>query len=276
MPSRRVRNGPWLQFAPSSVAGAARFVRRASALLLIACGARTGLDVGVVPGVEGNAIGCADGIREGFVDMAANPDIAGCSGGWSIPGVMIQNPGMAPECPGVPTFDTGSPACNRLAGNNGRNPNGIGCNVADLCADGWHVCTSAADVGSRSPSGCTAATLAGDPPLFFVSRQSSNGCLACATGTLTGPDCDSLECTTGCAQTADTSNDVFGCGNFGDNSAGSGPIADCEPLDRGTSNECALLQGSSWSCDADGSGLCEAFVLVHQGPDYGGALCCRD
>jgi len=268
MPSRRICNEPRRGFVCSSV----RFIAHAAAVVLISCGARTGLDVGVDPSV----VGCADGTREGFVDMAANPQIAGCSGGWSIPGVMLQNPGTAPQCPSVPTFDTRSPACDRMGGNDGPNPDGVGCNVADLCANGWHVCTGAADVENHAPNGCATATLAADPPLLFVSRQSSNGCCACASGTRTDSDCDALECTTGCAQTADTANDVFGCGNFGEPPDGTDPFVDCGPLDRSTSNLCAFLQGSSWSCDDDGSGLCEGFAIVHGGSDYGGALCCRD
>ncbi|HVO27938.1 MAG TPA: hypothetical protein VMW56_30375, partial [Candidatus Margulisiibacteriota bacterium] len=48
--------------------------------------------------------GCADGQREGFVDESAYPDIAGCGGGWSIPGIHTVNPGAAPAC-GIPTYD---------------------------------------------------------------------------------------------------------------------------------------------------------------------------
>jgi hypothetical protein len=261
-----------LPIAPPSTTGIGRY---ACVFALIACGARTGLASGAPSEAEREANGCADGVREGFVDVAAYPDIAGCSGGWSIPGVMLQNPGTAPACPSVPTFDTVSPACDRQAGNDGPNPNGLGCDVTDLCARGWHVCTGAGDVENRSPNGCDRATRADDPPLFFASRQSSNGCRTCATGSLTGPDCDSLECTSGCAQTENTSNDVFGCGNFGDPPGLLGQFVDCGPLNRGTYNRCAALPDSSWSCSED-AGLCEAFVIDHGGADHGGVLCCRD
>ncbi len=216
--------------------------------------------------------GCADGDREGFVDIATYPSIAGCSGGWSIPGVMPFDPGHAPACPTIPTYDTVDPACGRMAGNDGPNPDGTGCNVADLCASGWHVCTSSADVASHSPSGCTGATLAGAPSLFFATRQSSTGFNSCATGTATGTDCTAESGNPDCAETAETSNDVFGCGNFGS----AGPGTSCVPLDRSTDNECAQLTGSTWSCTDDGSGSCEAYVLVHAGPTYGGVLCCQD
>lgn len=214
--------------------------------------------------------GCSDRKREGFVDDKQFPAIAGCSGGWSVPGVMPFNPGTAPSCSSVATFDTTTPACGRNAGNDSSNPNGSGCNVADLCEAGWHVCSSSDEV--TTSGGCTGATQAGDPLLFFVSRQSSNGCQHCATGTLTGPSCNAAACTPNCKEAAATSNDVFGCGNFGV----PGPFLECGPLDRTSNNLCTGLSSSSWSCKDDGSGLCEAYVLVHSSPASGGALCCRD
>jgi len=215
--------------------------------------------------------GCADGQREGFIDGKTFPDIGGCSGGWSIPGVMAFDPGFAPECPTLATFDTLQPRCGRQGGDDGSNPSGAGCDVEDLCEAGWHVCTGAADVTSHSPSGCTGAALANDPSRFFVTRQSSNGCGDCATGTRTDPDCDSKSCTTGCAQSARTSNDVFGCGNLGATS----PIVQCGPIDRFSNNLCGDV-GTNWVCKDDGTGLCEAYAIVHTGPAFGGVLCCRD
>ena len=32
--------------------------------------------------------GCSDGTREGFLPAGSFPDIAGCSGGWSVPGIL--------------------------------------------------------------------------------------------------------------------------------------------------------------------------------------------
>lgn len=217
-------------------------------------------------------LGCADGTREGFVDMTMFPDIAGCSGGFQIPGVMPFDPGTAPACPTLATYDTLDPACNHTAGNDGPNPTGVGCDVEDLCAIGWHVCTSANDIINCSPEGCAGATTTSDPPLFFTSRQSSNGCVECATGTRVASDCDSKSCTTGCEETASTSNDVFGCGNFGAQQTFTG----CGPLDRFSGNLCTGLAGSSWSCQDDGSGYCEAYAIVHTDASYGGALCCID
>ena len=50
--------------------------------------------------------GCSDGTREGFTDVAKFPRIAGCSGGFSVPGVLV----------------TLAPACARIAGNSSPNP----------------------------------------------------------------------------------------------------------------------------------------------------------
>ena len=266
-----------------------------AAMVAVACGARTGLlapevgdagmdvshdspadvpiDVPVDVAQDAPPIvhGCADGQREGFLDDQKFPDIAGCSGGWSIPGVMPFNPGVAPACPSFATHDTVTPACNRGGGDDGANPSGAGCCVADLCEAGWHVCNGAADVAGHSPSGCSGVTLSGDPSMFFVTRQSSNGCGDCATGPRLDSDCNSASCTTGCAETAHTSNDVFGCGNLGATT----PIVDCSPLDRFSNNLCGDV-GSNWACTDDGTGLCEAYAIWHTGPAFGGVLCCRD
>lgn len=220
-----------------------------------------------------DAAGCADRQREGFKDIARWPDIAGCAGAWRIPGLHTDNPGIAPACPGLVTFDTLTPACGRKGGDDGPKPGGAGCNVADLCASGWHVCTSDAEVMSRSSTGCKGATKAGDQALFFATRQSTNGCGVCANGTSTGPECDSDSCTPGCLQTARTSNDFFGCGNFGTE-------ATCGPLNRFSENLCSGLEGSPWSCNAattaDDNGLCEAYTAIKTGSRFGGVLCCRD
>jgi hypothetical protein len=215
--------------------------------------------------------GCADGTREGFRDDTTFPNIAGCSGGFQVPGVMPFNPGTAPACATIATFDTVDPACNRQGGNDGANPTGVGCNVADLCAVGWHVCVGATDVTMHSPSGCDGATTSGDPPLFFTTRQSSDGCYDCATGALIGPSCNSMDCVAGCAETASTSNDVFGCGNFGKSSG----LVGCGPLDETSDNLCGAISGT-WSCLDDGTGYCEAYVIVHTSASFGGAVCCTD
>jgi hypothetical protein len=139
------------------------------------------------------------------------------------------------------------PACGLAAGDDGNNPNGQGCNVADLCEVGWHVCTNAADVGASSPSGCMGATSQNDPMLFFVQRQSGPGTANCGMG----------------------ANDLFGCGNLG-----AMPNANsCMPLDRFSNNLCASL-GAPWMCGNDG--FAEASNVTKSGPNLGGVLCCRD
>jgi hypothetical protein len=215
--------------------------------------------------------GCADGTREAFTAYPG-ATIAGCSGGWTVPGIMLDNPGHAPSCPSIVTRDTVTPACGRNAGNSGANPNGVGCNVADLCAPGWHVCQTALEVARNSPTGdCSSALTGSDStPLFFATRQSSDGCLVCATGNSTGPQCNSATCQAGCQQTQYLSNDLFGCGNVG---SSVGPS--CGGLDRSSNDGCSAL-GGSWSCTDDGSGHCEAYVVKHADSATGGVLCCQD
>jgi hypothetical protein len=123
------------------------------------------------------AIGCSDGEREGFADMGTYPDIAGCSGGFQIPGLAIAI----------------EPQCDRVAGDDSLNPVGTGCSVDDLCQPQWTVCATAVEVAAASPNGCAGALGPSAPPMFFASRQSGSGGLECGTG----------------------NNDLFGCGNLG-------------------------------------------------------------
>ncbi|MEZ4406095.1 MAG: hypothetical protein R3A52_06440 [Polyangiales bacterium] len=196
--------------------------------------------------------GCADGTREGYLSLASYPNIAACAGGFQVPGVLST---------------TLNPACGRAGGNSGGRATGVGCNVADLCAVGWHVCASAAEVMSRSSTGCTnASPTAGQ---FFTTRQSSTGCGVCATGTnFANPPCDSSSCTAGCGGSDAVSNDFFGCG-----SAGGAPSTVCSPLNAFSNNLCASLP-AGWSCGSDG--YREAHNVVLNNPAAGGALCCRD
>jgi hypothetical protein len=139
--------------------------------------------------------------------------------------------------------------------------------VADLCAVGWHVCASPADVASSSIDGCAGSHDA--PDSFFAARISGPGCGVCATGT--APDCTGADCRVGCAMTLRTTNDVFGCGTLGDAPS----AATCAPLDRFSNNLCTSL-GGPWSCTGDPSGTREALDLTKTGPARGGVLCCRD
>ena len=157
-------------------------------------------------GLTGNGLtcspdGCADGTREGFVAASTFPNIAGCSGGWSVAGLL---PSTAAKCA-------------LGGGNSGSNPNGTGCSAADLCQTGWHICATATQVKNASPTGtCTGVTATGAASLFFATLQSGPG-----SGT-----CD-----------AASTNDIFGCGNLG---AAPDP-GTCAPLNAFGSNVCGAL-----------------------------------
>jgi hypothetical protein len=196
----------------------------------------------------GVAEGCADGAREGFVDGTLFPNIAGCAGGFGVPGVLV---GLVQTCGGS-------------AGDDSANPSGVGCSAADLCSPGFAVCETEADVAARSPSGCTGIT--NEPGLFFVTRQSGTGCGTCALGTTIGPVCAQCQCAAGCAPTAALGNDLFGCGTVGEAAVG------CGVLDRFSSDFCSQLP-SPWTCPI---GSCsEALSVSKPGPAGGGVLCCR-
>ena len=132
---------------------------------------------GVLCCVDLAAVGCADGSREGFADLATYPDVASCAGGWDVPGIRQA-----------------APACDRFAGDGGANPDGTGCNVEDLCAPGWHVCDSPADFGASSPDGCAGVVEGASGDYFFTAAVSGPGSGRCGGG----------------------SNDIFGCGTLGD------------------------------------------------------------
>jgi Putative metal-binding motif len=202
---------------------------------------------------EGCINACSDGTREGFLDSNAYPQIAGCSGGFSVPGLL-----------GALT-----PKCAHNAGNSGPNPKGLGCSAADLCAPGFHVCKSADDVKAHSPTGCVNAAPEGN--LFFATGQSGPGCAMCSLGSNTNPAvCKGCSCADDCAQTALTSNDLFGCGSFG------GSVSGCSLLDRTSGDLCAGI-APWWSCGVVGADDCnEANVVTKPSSVGGGVLCCSD
>ena len=222
-----------------------------------------------------NDTGCADGQREGFAAQATYPNIAGCGGAWSIRGVANYAPAYAPSCPQLPVVDTRKPACNRTSGDDSANAAGSGCNAEDLCEAGWHICLDANDIRAANSSACGGATVAGDSARFFVSRQATTGCGVCADGTGTGSNCNSASCAGGCANTASTTNDVYGCGNIGAGGSCSGSSMVW------TGNLCDVLEPHGWNCNdpstsADDSGLCETYTMLHTNPATGGVVCCRD
>jgi hypothetical protein len=187
------------------------------------------------------ATGCADGTREAFADEARFPSIAGCSGGWSVPG-LVTTPSM-------------TPACGRAAGNDGRNANGSGCTVEDLCAEGWHVCHGAAELTALNVTcgGDGIAPMTGTTgALFFATRQRGMAPMGCSPDATTG------------------SNNLHGCGNFGrDEDMGCSP-----PLDR-------QIEGSvcnanpPWTCSVSSAVSSEATVVTKSGSAAGGVLCCK-
>jgi hypothetical protein len=191
------------------------------------------------PGIPGDSLleGCADGTREGFDSLADWPDIAGCSGAWSVGGLL-----------GPQARD---PMCMRQAGNDGQNPFGDGCGVADLCAPAWHVCRDAADVRRSSPSGCESAVSSVEPRFFL---------------TLAGASPQGI-----CAPDRTASNDLHGCGSLGQSESSA-----CEPLNRRmTYAECEASMGV-WSCGGPGEHLIEAALVSKKESALGGVLCCRD
>lgn len=73
-------------------------------------------------------VGCSDGVRDGFLEVATWPRIAACAGRWTEPGIATARVGI--NC--------------ALAGDDTMISNG--CAAADLCAAGWRPC-QATDLG---------------------------------------------------------------------------------------------------------------------------------
>lgn len=196
-------------------------------------------------------IGCSDLTREGYLDLVIYDKIAACGGAWNVPGIH-HNEG---------------PACGRKAGNMGENFMGEGCNVEDLCAEGWHVCLGKDDLKSRTTLGCgdIMAGLPAGTSSFFLTRTSSTGTHHCAPDTIGSPV---------------NANDIFGCGNMGYliADAGASQAALCDPLTRASNNNCMSLDTSAWDCYGPiTDGWHEADYVTKKIPDIsGGVLCCKD
>lgn len=221
------------------------------------------IDAGVPDsGIPGDPTGCSDGTREGFTSLTGYPDIAGCSGGWSVPGVTASV----------------VPACGRQSGNSSANRDGAGCASADLCAAGWHVCHGKEEVAAKSNGSCADAVPQGaaNNSLFFAVAQASQS----------NTTCD-----------ASGDNDVFGCGNLGIQL--SAP-KNCGVLTRALastqSGSCGFNEAEPhlgpWQCVGGAQGdLHEGAIVTKHGcsndscsydghavgnADKGGVLCCRD
>ena len=163
------------------------------------------------PGGQPVASGCSDGTREGFIAGSKYPFIAGCGGAWDVPG--IHHP---------------APACGRQAGNTGAIPAGTGCNVEDLCAEGWHVCLGKDDVLARNLLGCGGTMEGARSPAFFLARTSSTGSFNCAPDTIGDPS---------------SLNDLFGCGDLGCPAT----EATCAPLTMASHDLCKALRNKPTS-----------------------------
>lgn len=186
--------------------------------------------------------GCADGTREGFLDVtfSAWPHIAGCSGAWDQPGLTVES--------------SQRPTCGRMAGNTGINAVGIGCGAADLCAIGWHICRGPIEVERLSPSQCESVVSPGVPAFFAVAGGggAAGDCAAGQSGSR-------------------WINDVRGCGTIG-HAEGNG----CYPLDRRMEfSDCLATQGA-WACGGAAAHDQEVRLVVKPNTDLGGVLCCRD
>jgi hypothetical protein len=187
-------------------------------------------------------VGCSDGTREGFVALTTYPTIAACAGGWEEPGLL--------------STASQTPQCDRSAGNEGNNPDGGGCSVADLCSVGWHVCETAKEVATATAGmGCAPAyELYLAKPAFFLTRQRAEGLV-----------CDPTN------QNGD--NNVYGCGNIG-----SAADKSCAPfMHMLRDSDCA--NHAPWACADNGhpgNTQDEYDIVTKSGAAAGGVLCCKD
>lgn len=170
------------------------------------------------------------------MDVAGQPKIAACSGGFSVAGVT--------------TPDSMSPQCGRVSGNDSVNPNGQGCSVEDLCSEGWHVCHGAMDVAQHSSTGQCEPSIA-VTPVFWLTRQAQDEQANCAPPPAT--------------------NNITGCGTMG-----GGPSNTCAPLDRRMRVSECIPTAAWYCGNDNADALIEAQIVFKIGPAEGGVLCCTD
>jgi hypothetical protein len=198
-------------------------------------GAEAGSDAPVV-----SPVGCADGTREGYLNVAGYPLIAACGGGWSVPGLLAAS-ALAPQC-------------RRQGGNSGSNPTGAGCSVTDLCAEGWHVCRTAQEVFQLAGDCKDALGPAGAGHTFFVTLQRALGNICPAANDV-------------------GTNHLHGCGNFGTPEDKS-----CAPF-MFMLKDADCSANAPWLCPTTSSGpmtTAEYETVTKLGSAHGGALCCHD
>ncbi len=199
-----------------------------------------GLDSGEPPGTPGRPldVGCSDGTREGFREVATWRRIAGCAGAFDQMGV-IATPAL-------------KPTCGLTAGDSGSNPAGRNCTAADLCAEQWHLCKDGKDVADHSPTGdCEGCVPAGEPRFFLVASAAS----------IAGV----------CSPDPTEANDLHGCGWLGQPES-----PGCFPLDRRMGFADCLRTNGIWECGDDSDAAREAAVVTKRGIALGGVLCCKD
>jgi hypothetical protein len=195
--------------------------------------------------------GCSDGTREGFRDIDNWPRIAGCAGGWSVPGLLSDA--------------ARNPQCGRQSGS--INPMGRGCSVTDLCSPQWHPCNNGQDLLNHSPAGCEGILSPGERAFFLVITGASNMGMCYPE-----PSPDS---------SADfiLKNDLHGCGS---DNIGLPESNQCPPLTRRMGfDECDKTKepdamDSVWNCGNSNQSLSEAEMVYKTGPSLGGVLCCKD
>ena len=158
--------------------------------------------------------GCSDGTRDGFDDPDRYPGIAACAGAWTEPGLAER---AATQ----------------------------GSSASALCAKGWHVCATSAEVAERTKERGCADAVRSEAPMFFATLESGPGNAHCE---------------------GEGENDIFGCGTLG-----ATPAKDCGVLNRFSHNNCSAL-ASPWTCSGDTT---EVSTVTKTGSEGGGVLCCR-
>ena len=142
------------------------------------------------PGGAPDVVGCADGQREGFADMKAFPDIAGCLGSW-VGDMSLRKAPVGQPCGDDTEVECKSPA--------------------DICAAGWHVCGHSGDprdLSTRiSPRQCIVEAGPGKFVAAFSHVQEKEVCSSPPTDTTrypcfeegwgAEPVCCGADCSTG-------------------------------------------------------------------------------
>jgi len=230
---------------PGGAGGASADANPGDAIGDVPAGDGSRADAGTEAGADGpmiSPVGCADGTREGYINVAGYPLIAACVGGWSVPGLLSAS-ALAPQC-------------GRQGGNTGPNTAGAGCSVTDLCAEGWHVCRSAQEVFQLAGDCKDAVGPAGTSHTFFVTLQRALGNVCPAANDV-------------------GTNHLHGCGNFG-----SPEDKSCAPfMFMLKDTDCAA--NTPWLCPTTSSGPATTTTAEYQtvtklGSTRGGALCCHD